>query len=176
MKIIKYTLAVVFIVHMLSLPVCSSNAPAGGPQNLPENGNATWTADLTIEAEEEEDNVKEDNKSQDQMGAVERTRAKEEAGLVFVVSNMFGGMFVPAGMAASFAALSDQYDDIVDSSYEKMFGMTLLELFDVLYVTDCWVNLNEFFRYKARRQQAEQASKGVGSLDDYAPDSKKDKD
>ena len=160
----------------LNISVFAGQTSSGSAQSLPENGSGAWTADLTIEPEEEEKSVNEDKKSQDQMSAVERTRAKEEAGLVFVVSNMFGGMFVPQGMAASFAALSDQYDDIVDSSYEKMFGMTLLELFDVLYVTDCWVNLNEFFRYKARRQQAEKASKGVGSLDDYGPDRKEDED
>jgi hypothetical protein len=159
----------------VNLSAYANHEPSASAQGLPENGNGTWTADLTIEPETEEE-TGQNNQSTDNMSAVERTRAKEEAGLVFVVSNMFGGMFVPAGMAASFAALSDQYTDIVDTSYENMFGMTLLELFDVLYVTECWVNLNEFFRYKARRKQAEQASKGVGSLDDYGRKSDDDEE
>jgi hypothetical protein len=49
-----------------------------------------------------------------------------------------------------------------------------MEFFSVLYETDCWVNLSEFFRYKVRRKQAESASKGVGCFDDYGSSSKEE--
>ena len=60
-------------------------------------------------------------------------------------------------------------------SYKDLLGMSLMEFFSVLYETDCWVSLNEFHRYKARRKQAEEASKGHGSLDDYGRKSDEDK-